>query len=52
MKKDIAVNFSDQHEKLGHPSEYLTIKTAKRMGVKLKNKKGNCVVCELAKSRK
>jgi hypothetical protein len=40
------------HEKLGHPSEELTIKTAKRMGAKLKIKKGKCVACALAKSRK
>ena len=40
------------HDKLGHPSKELTINTSKRMGVKLKNKKGKCVACVLAKSRK
>ena len=46
------VNEETLHNQLGHPSNKLTIATAKSLNFKLKKKKTKCLSCMIAKAKK
>ena len=45
-------DFQVWHEKLGHVSDELTARTAKRLGASLKKRERKCVSCAMAKAKK
>ena len=51
-KEKKAVDFMEYHERLGDPSEELTIATAKVKGIKLKKKRAKCLACAMAKAKR
>ena len=53
MKNKKAVDFMEYNERLGHPSEELTITKVKSKGIRLKKKGGaKCLACVMAKAKR
>ena len=45
------ININELHNRLVHPSRFITCRTAKVAGIKVDGKLAACTACELAKSK-